>query len=329
MNIRKLTSEYLPPALARAVGRDLAAMESALSVLCGEAGELAPGLVRVNGAGGKRLRPLLARLSMEFGEKPGEIVPLMTMLELMHTCSLVHDDFVDGAAQRRGVAAISASEGPLAALRSGDYLLSRAMARLKIYRGTGINELLSDVAQEMCLGELEQYAGLYRLRGVTEADYDLRIRRKTALLLSASCRTGAIAGGADKATCEALADYGLQLGIAFQLQDDLLDCLPEAETGKPRFQDLRSGVITLPLLLAAQCRGEDFLALAEQKEKTAVELETLRCAIADCGALGESAAVLRETGDAAAAALSPLPDGPVKRAFTVLAQSISEVKFRG
>ena len=329
MNVRKLTSEYLPPSLSRAIGRDLTEMEAALSALCGEAGELTSGLVRVNSAGGKRLRPLLARLGMEFGEMPGEIVPLMTMLELMHTTSLIHDDFVDGAALRRGVSTISASEGELFALRSGDYLLSRAMERLKIYRGTGINELLSGVAQAMCLGELEQHAGLYQLRGVTEADYFLRVRRKTALLMSAGCRCGAVVGGADQATCEALASYGLQLGIAFQLQDDFLDCLPEAETGKPRFQDLRSGVVTLPLLIAAQRRGEDFIILAEQNEKTAAELERIRCMIAGCGALDESAAALQETGKAAIAALAPLPDGPVKRAFTVLAQSISEVKLRG
>ena len=327
MNIRKLTSEYLPPTLARSVGRDLAATEAALAALCGEAEMLSAGLVRVNGAGGKRLRPLLARLGMEFGKTSGEIVPLMTMLELMHTTSLIHDDFVDGAALRRGVPTISAADGPLAALRSGDYLLSRAMERLKVYRGTGINELLSGVAQEMCLGELEQHSGLYRLRGVTDSDYMHRIRCKTALLMSASCETGAIAGGADEVTRRALADYGMQLGIAFQLKDDLMDCMPDAETGKPRFQDLRSGVVTLPLLLTAKRAGDDFILLAEKQEKNAAELDVLRCTIADCGALEISAAALRRAGNAAISALSPLPDSAVKHAFTVLAQSISEVNF--
>jgi len=329
MNIRKLTSEHLPAALQRAVVKDLTAMEAELAALCSDAGIFSDGLARINSAGGKRLRPLLARMSMEFGPTPGEIVPLMTMLELMHTVSLIHDDVVDGASLRRGTPTINASDGNQTALRSGDYLLSRAMERLKIYRGTGINELLSDVSQEMCLGELEQHAGRYRLQDVTKEDYGLRIRRKTALLMSACCRCGAIAGGAEESVCQALSDYGLQLGIAFQLQDDLMDCTADAKTGKPRMQDLRSGVITLPLLLTAERRSEALMALAEQTDKTQADLEMICLEIKSCGALVESAAAAKEAGDKAVEALSPLPDGAAKRALALLARSITEVKELG
>ena len=326
MIIKAITMKYLPLSLFYKVGNDLAMMEIALGKICTDSGELSPGLSRVNHAGGKRLRPLLARLSATYGQRTEfDIVPLMTMLELMHTASLIHDDIVDGASLRRGVPTINSQEGTLAALRSGDYLLSRAMERLKIYRGTGINELLSDVAQEMCLGEFEQRAGLYQLSGLTEEDYCRRVQRKTALLLSASCRTGAIAGGGSESVCNTLADFGLKLGLAFQLQDDLLDCKPDAVTGKPRMQDLRSGVVTLPLLLAAR-GNEGLTALAERRNKTEAELQRLCLAIAESGALEESAEALQRAADAAVAALAPLPNGEVKTAFTALARSVTEVK---
>lgn len=250
MNTNKIIKEYLPKPMSGAVLNDLAAMEVNLANACLSGGVLSEGLLRVNSSGGKRLRPLLARICWQAGGRQGEIVPLMTMLEMMHTTSLIHDDFVDGATLRRGAATISAAEGWKCAMRSGDYLLAKAMEYLKVYRGTGINEVLSDVAQEMCLGELEQHEGLFRAEGMTTDVYYSRIGRKTALLMSASCRTGAMAGGAPEELAQALADYGLYLGNAFQIRDDLLDWEVSAKTGKPRLQDLRSGVITLPCIYA-------------------------------------------------------------------------------
>jgi len=326
MNIKKLITEYLSPALARAVAADMSDMESALTELCRGAGDLSSGLTRINRAGGKRLRPLLARVCMEAGPERGRIVPLMTMLELMHTTSLIHDDYVDGAALRRGVATINASGGWDAAMRSGDYLLACAMEYLKLYRGTGINEVLSDVSQEMCIGELDQHAGLNQIAGFSTEDYFRRIRRKTALLMSASCRCGAIAGGAEEAICSALADYGLQLGIAFQLQDDLKDCLSQTETGKPQFQDLRSGVITLPVLLTAQKIGADFAALIEMPEKSEADIRQISSHVAACGAIDNTITQLQFAVQAAQEALAALPDGEVREILTVLAQTISEVK---
>ena len=329
MNIYKLIAEGPSRPFADALWKDLSKMEDTLAALCGpEAGCLSAGLRRVVCSGGKRLRPLLAWTSWRLAGGRMEIVPLMTMLELMHTTSLIHDDFVDGARLRRGVATINAEQGGDAALRSGDHLLARAMEYLKLYRGTGINEALSEVAQEMCLGELDQHAGLFRLDGMDEGRYFSRIRRKTALLMAECCRSGAVAGGAGSGLAAALLDYGLHLGLAFQLRDDLLDFEPSGETGKPALQDLHSGVITLPVILAAQS-GTDLIPYVEKRDKTAGDIETILHCIKKTKALETTRSVLQRECGAAAGALSSLPMTAEKKSLLLLAESLSEVKHIG
>lgn len=332
MNIHKLITEGPSRVFAGALLEDLAQMERELAAACPGSGELNGGLARILGAGGKRLRPLLAWVCWHAGPEDGEkkpIVPLMTMLELMHTTSLIHDDFVDGAALRRGVATISAAEGGMAALRSGDYLLSRAMEPLELYRDTGINEALSLVSQEMCLGELDQNAGLFRAGVTTEERYFSRIRRKTALLMAESCRSGARAGGLEEGAAEALWTYGLHLGLAFQLRDDLGDFAPSEETGKPPLQDLRSGVVTLPLILALEGAEEPVLAAAEKQQKSGEDVDMLLGRIRKTKAMEKTRARLHRECGAAAEALSPLPAGPERDSLLLLAKTISEVKTRG
>lgn len=329
MNIQTMIATGPSRPFAPALSRDLSAMEGVLKKLCGpEAGRLSVGLTRVTCSGGKRLRPLLAWTCWHLAGKDMEIVPLMTMLELMHTASLIHDDFVDRAPLRRGAATISAAEGGDAALRSGDYLLARAMEFLKGYRGTGINEALSDVAQEMCLGELDQRAGLFRLEQTDETQYFSRIRRKTALLMAECCRSGGVAGGAGEGLSAALWEYGLHLGLAFQLRDDLLDFEPSGKTGKPALQDLRSGVITLPVILAARSAA-DLIPCAEKQVKTADDLERILRGIGETAALEQTFAVLQRECGAAADALAPIPECAEKESLLLLAESISEVKHIG
>lgn len=308
-------------AFSSSLASDLDAMERDLRDICSEGGMLAEGLTRINSSGGKRLRPLLARICWSIGTgAKRSIVPLMTMLELMHTASLIHDDIVDDAAQRRGTETISHREGRQQALRSGDYLLSRAMERLKLYRGTGINEHLSYVAQEMCLGELDQNAGLFRARDMTEDVYFSRIRRKTALLMAAACRCGAIAGGGDEKTISALTDYGEAIGMAFQIRDDILDWQKSAETGKAPLQDLRSGVITLPAIYAM----EQCPMLAEMLEGSDAETDAVMMYVE--GAFPKAVITLEEMGCQVAEAVGPLPESDGKRALVLLAKMISEVR---
>lgn len=329
MNIRKMILEGPSASFARPMRTDLSKMERNMLALCPGAGQLDTGLGRVISAGGKRLRPLLAWTCWHLAGGKMPIVPLMTMLELMHTTSLIHDDYVDGAETRRGVATINATGGPLAAIRSGDYLLSCAMDYLKLYRGTGINEALSEVSQEMCLGELDQHAALFSADETAEEEYFLRIKRKTALLMAESCRSGAIAGGSSPTEAEALWNFGLHLGMAFQLRDDLTDFDPDSHSGKPPLKDLESGVITLPLVYALQSGGEELKKRVEKRDKEPQDLDYIASCVRECGAMEETRKMLQREGAAAEAALQILPQSAEKESLLLLAKSITEVKYSG
>ena len=323
MNIYELIEQSLSPDGSAALIRDLDAMERELRDICDGAGILADGLTRVNNSGGKRLRPLLARVCWTFGPGAGRaIVPLMMMLELMHTTSLIHDDIVDNASRRRGVETINHREGCSQAVRSGDYLLARAMERLKQYRGTGINEYLSFVAQEMCLGELDQNKDLFRARGMTEERYFARIRRKTALLMAAACRCGAVAGGSDETTAAALTEYGMALGVSFQLRDDILDWQASALTGKAPMRDLWSGVITLPGIYAMQ-RHPDIARTLEAPGGNHADVSAASAFVEE--AMPQALHTLKAFGNEAVRAIDPLPACEGKRALQLLAIMISEV----
>lgn len=317
MDIRKLITAGGGPGLTGPLLARLDEMEAALLDMCSGAGELEAGLRRTVSAGGKRLRPLLAGVCFSAAGGKGEILPLMCMLEAMHTASLIHDDFVDNARLRRGAVTISAASGGLAALRSGDFLLGRAMELLETYRGTGINEALSRTAQEMCLGELEQRQSLYRL---DKPGYYRRIWRKTAILIAQSCRCGAAAAGGDPRTLVMLFHFGCHLGMAFQLRDDLLDWQPCSERGKAPLADLRCGIMTLPLILAA----EKLPGLEELISSGAAE--DLLPAVQGCGALEETGEEIRAQLGRAVSALDGLEACPEKSALVLLCKNIAEVK---
>lgn len=323
MELKTLLSAGPGRAFAGALPAAAEEMERALLDQCAGAGAYRAALEELTRAGGKRLRPLLAWVCWDLpaAEEKLPIVPLMCMVETMHTASLIHDDFVDGALLRRGTATVNARFGGVGAMQSGDYLLARAMERLVTYRGTGINEALSAVAQEMCLGELDQREDLFRPENVTLPRYFDRIRRKTGLLMAESCRAGAVAGGADGETAAALRAYGERLGLAFQLRDDLLDFDPAGD-GKAPLADLRSGVVSLPLLLLPEREKK----LLKKREKSPAELTSLAAAVRQSGALERTAALLRQSCAAAEAALDALPACAQTHALRSLAQSLSEVK---
>jgi heptaprenyl diphosphate synthase len=161
-------------ALYRGLRAALAATEKELLRICGAAGaeRMRGDLGRIVGAGGKRLRPALAYLCRRADAARGEALralPLLCMLERMHSGSLRHDDVVDDAAKRRGVASVNASSGVRTAVQSGDFLLAKAMEKLDCYRGTGINEMLAAVSAEMCRGELLQQRVRYDADAQSEA----------------------------------------------------------------------------------------------------------------------------------------------------------------
>jgi len=275
-------------------------------------------------SGGKRLRPILANMCYRMaGSRKRDILPLMCMLELMHTASLVHDDVVDGAEMRRGRPTINNQRGDSAAVQSGDFLLAKAMELLHKYKGTGINEMLADVSYSMTMGELKQQSVRYDLEAQSiETYYDL-IRKKTALLLAASCWCGAVAGGMGAGDAQCLFNYGEKLGMAFQLRDDLIDY--SDETGKIPGQDVRNGTFTLPILTLKE-RGvpASVEELLTRREKSGSEVQSLMEYVKNSDALLVAEQVVASMSREAVLELESFPDSREKKALSDLVISLAE-----
>ena len=226
-------------------------------------------------SGGKRLRPLLMVLSAKICGYTGDYdKTFSTALEYLHTATLLHDDLVDEAAMRRGKPVANASWGNSITVLVGDYLLARA---LSISAGTGrlrVVQVLAELTENMSQGEVHQLMRKGDVR-LTEDEYMEVIRRKTAVLFEAACQVSAIIADAPEEKEKSLARYGYNLGIAFQMADDLFDyTLQSSELGKEVGADLREGKLTLPVIYAlkqAQPADRDRMISIIQNEDFAVE----------------------------------------------------------
>jgi octaprenyl-diphosphate synthase len=196
---------------------------------------------------GKLFRPTLVLLSSRVGGRGSpDALTLAAVVELVHLATLVHDDAVDHSVLRRGLPTVNALWTHQVAIIMGDYLYSRGVTELAQMGHLEALRVLARAANEMSVGEMRQLTS-YDALDFTEDDYYRLIAAKTASLMSAACEMGALAG--DPACGERLADYGLNLGMAFQIADDLLDYTgTEAVTGKPTGHDLREHKVTLPLV---------------------------------------------------------------------------------
>jgi geranylgeranyl pyrophosphate synthase len=288
MNAAQASVQAVVDAGGETAVRLLAALEERMADLAGGHGEL---LGRHAGstiaAGGKRLRPLLVFLAA--GAPPPEsdqLVRAAVAVELVHSATLVHDDVIDGSDLRRGRPTVAAAGGRLTATATGDLLFSRAFAELARTGSRASVRVLSRASSELATGELMQRADAWRAVAVER--YLERCRLKTAVLFRAACELGAHAGDASGAIVDGLAVFGEQIGLAFQLLDDVLDVAgPPERTGKPQGADLLDGTVTLPLILAR--RSDPQLAAldlgAVKDAKAAAEV----CArIAATGALDEA-----------------------------------------
>jgi geranylgeranyl pyrophosphate synthase len=261
-------------------------------------------------AGGKRLRPLLVCLAA--GVPPPEsdgLVSAAVAVELVHAATLVHDDVLDGSSLRRGRPTVVASGGRLAATATGDLLFSRAFAELA---GTGSADsvrVLSRACSELAAGELMQRADAWKA-DVTVERYLERCRLKTAVLFRAACELGGLAGGTARlaAVGRGLGAFGEQIGIAFQILDDVLDVSgPPERTGKPRGADLLDGTVTLPLILARE-RDPELAALDVPTVRTAADAAAVCDRIEASGVLAVAKARALAMVAAAKDVLPALPE---------------------
>jgi len=241
--------------------------------------------------GGKRLRPVLVLLGGAFYRaKQNQLIDIATAVELIHTASLVHDDIIDHATTRRGKPTLSAKWGEQQAVLYGDFLFARAFSLLTKHGLTGTLGNMTQAISLMCEGEIEQSALLFNC-AVTEADYFSYIHKKTAFFLSACCLAGAEACEMPAAEKRLLTAFGLQLGYAFQLTDDLLDIGGNANgMGKPVMQDLKEGYLTLPLikLLRDKRHGCAVKRIIAEKDFSAANLQFIQQALTQCGILAET-----------------------------------------
>lgn len=216
-------------------------------------------------SGGKRIRPALLILASKLSgsAQPQSVTALGVVMEMIHTATLVHDDIIDRAEIRRGRPSTNARWGNEIAVLMGDWLYMTAFSMTLAERNLEILGILTTLTRLMTEGELQQL----ELRGrsdITEEQHFEVIRRKTAYLFSACAEVGGILAGVSRAEQEALRDYGMNIGTAFQMVDDILDfTASEAKLGKPVGGDLRDGKVTLPLIRALACSDGNARQLVE------------------------------------------------------------------
>ncbi|HHQ41323.1 MAG TPA: octaprenyl diphosphate synthase [Chromatiales bacterium] len=273
--------------------------------------------------GGKRLRPMVLLLAARAcGYGGPHHVGLAAVVEFIHTATLLHDDVVDASELRRGQETANSIWGNEASVLVGDFLYSRAFQMMVEAGSMRVMEILAETTNTIAEGEVRQLLNCHD-PDTTEERYLEVIRGKTAKLFEAAARLGAVLAGRPEAEEAALADYGLRLGIAFQLIDDVLDyrARPE-ETGKNLGDDLAEGKPTLPFIHALrESPPERAAALRRAIEEGGREhIGTVLEAIEATGAIAYTEARARTEAERAIAALEALPGSPAREALAALAR---------
>ena len=274
-------------------------------------------------SGGKRIRPLLLILSARlFGYLEKDFLLLGSLIEFIHTATLLHDDVLDEADVRRGEKTARRIWGNHASILVGDYLYSQAMALIASFHNHDINELMADACRKMAEGEILQLCANSQ-PDLTKEAYLKIVEYKTATLVAASCKVGAIVGGASLGEQMALYRFGFNLGMAFQLADDLLDYSADhARLGKSLGQDIRQGMITLPLIhLLQTCSPSEQDWLKQKVLSHSVddqELERILTMMRKQGSLAYATSQAREFIETAALDLIAFPESPAKRSLAIV-----------
>jgi octaprenyl-diphosphate synthase len=276
-------------------------------------------------SGGKRFRPMLlvlcAKLCGYYGPRA---VPLAGTIEFIHTASLLHDDVVDRAFMRRGLASANSVWGDGASVLVGDFLFTKAFWLLTRDGDLRILEIVSHATNRLAEGEVMQMTKMGD-PGIREEDYYYVVTNKTAVLIAAACQIGAILGGSPPEREKTLSDFGLNLGIAFQLMDDVLDYASAAEElGKTIGKDLGEGKITLPLIHTLRtCSSDDKARLVQvihdPKGKEG-ELRYILELVRQTGGIDYTIRQAENFAGKATAALTEFPAGPEKDALLTLAR---------
>lgn len=282
---------------------------------------LGPMLSMVLPGGGKRLRPALALLAAKLGRAdPDAMIQMAVGVELLHTASLVHDDVADNSELRRGLPTLYTRVGNALAVLVGDYLFAQSATRCVATRDLRVIGLFAQTLASMCQGQIDEASrGNHSHLKVTRDDYYATIRGKTASLFVLACEGGALLAGLAEPQVLAMRAYGEQLGLAFQLTDDILDFAgDERDLGKPVGSDLRQGTITLPVVyLRDSMQDGRFARLFETRGPDEIVAE-----VRSSPALERCRAEAGQLITGAQSALRQLPPGAAARALADLAEYV-------
>jgi octaprenyl-diphosphate synthase len=277
----------------------------------------------VREGGGKRVRPALLLLACRLaGYRGDRAILLASVVEFIHTATLLHDDIIDEATVRRGRSSVNTRWGNDVTVLLGDFLYTKSMSMALSQDNLKILRLLSDTTLRMIEGEILEIERNGKLE-VTEDEHVDLVRRKTADLFAACTRIGAMLAGVSEEKERALASYGLNLGICFQMVDDLLDFTAEEKTlGKPVANDLREGKLTLPMIFllrkAGPAAADKVRAVLEDRGFDRVSREEIVRLARDHGALEEARVLAERYADAARRDLQVFERSAYREALEVL-----------
>ncbi len=274
------------------------------------------------GAGGKRLRPTLSFLAGRLlGADRESTLQVALAVELLHSASLLHDDLIDDAQTRRGAQAAFRRYGNVVSVMSGDFMLARVLGLLAETGSAEFTRLMSRTAAAICEGEVLQFQTA-TLEDFSFDTYDAVIEGKTAILLASAVEGVAILSGADQEQREALVRYGMHYGRAFQIQDDYLDLLGDAERlGKPVGGDLREGKATYPVLLLLLEHDErEARDILRRHASRGDDVARMIALVREYGADQRTRARIRLEAELAAAALDIFDATPARAALRTLAE---------
>jgi geranylgeranyl pyrophosphate synthase len=283
---------------------------------------------RMLDAGGKRLRPRFTLLgaSATGAVEVRDFLPLAAYMELIHVATLIHDDVVDHADTRRGVNATAVDFGNRVSVLAGDYLFAWIFKNVTATYAHPIPHILSATLADITDGEVLQLRSLGNL-DLTIAEYVEIAAKKTARLFASSAECGAYAAGGTPLKVAALREYGQAYGIAFQMQDDLLDMTStESALGKPVGNDLTEKKVTIPLILALAGRDEKFRADVERfyegDDTTPAQIAGVIAGIARQGGFEKTKALIAEYLERAKASLAPIGNAPARAEFIAVADAL-------
>ena len=294
--------------------------------------EIEDRLAQILATPGKRIRPAITLLASRlWGRTPDErTIKMATAVELLHIASLIHDDTVDSADTRRGQATASNLWGGNVAVLLGDFVFATSATFVCDTNSVRLIRRFAETIAELSRGELNEMINSWSLRTDRDAYYT-RIYNKTASLFSTSAESGAVLGEGDEAAVKGLRDFGYNLGMSYQVLDDLLDYeATSEELGKPAASDLANGVLTLPAILAIESgdASDEIAAFIASSESARADLHKAAYeAIIGSGALTRSREIADNFTDLALKSLDPLPDSESKDSLVQLTEFIRTRRF--